>query len=91
MACLDGFHLANGWLPPIADDLFLEPAEHAANLGSHLLDQVLGVVLQQRVVDRAVGLVFQDEFPGEGAGLDLGQDALHLMPGIVVDDARGPG
>ncbi len=52
---------------------------------------MLRVVLQERVVDRAVGQVFQNEFAGEGPGLDLGQDALHLMPGIVGDDAPAPG
>jgi hypothetical protein len=39
------------------------------------------------VIDRGFG----NEFPGELAGADLGQDAAHLGPSLIGDDAIAAG
>ena len=55
------------------------------------LDGVLLAEAAQGLELGGAGLVFEDEFLGEVAGLDLGQDALHLRLGLVGDDARAAG
>ena len=45
----------------------------------------------QLVELRPAVLVLGDPLLGEGAALDLGEDLLHLRPGLVGDDPRAPG
>src|SRR5690606_20771457 len=58
--------------------LLLQPGHHPADLLAHLLDRVLGVQPSQRLEARLPGLVLQDPFSREFAGLDLAEDLLHL-------------
>src|SRR5512143_351690 len=69
----------------------LDPGHHLAEPPAHLLDGMVGVALAHREEPGAMGLVLQHPLPGELAGLDLGEDLLHLDLGAIVDDARAPG
>src|SRR3984893_12135023 len=69
----------------------LDPGHHLAQPPAHFLDGAGRVALPHREEARAVRLVLQHPLPGELAGLDLGEDLLHLGLGPVVDDARAAG
>src|SRR4029077_19023079 len=69
----------------------LDPGHHLAQPTAHLLDGVIGVALSHREEAGAVRLVLQHPLPRELAGLDLGEDLLHLGLGPGVDDARAAG
>src|ERR1700704_275649 len=62
-----------------------DPRHHGPQLGPHGLDRMLGRLPPQSVEHRPVGLVLQDPLLGEGAGLDLVEDLLHLGPGVGGD------
>src|SRR6185503_10559294 len=69
----------------------LDPGHHLAQPTAHLLDGVVGVTLSHREEAGAMRLVLQHPLPRELAGLDLGEDLLHLGLGPIVDDARPAG
>src|SRR5881628_3647895 len=69
--------------------VFLEPGHHGAQPGPDLLDRMLLAALEQGVVLGAIGLALENPFLGEPPALDLLEDALHLLLGLIGDDA-GP-
>src|SRR5712691_4046265 len=66
----------------------LDPRHHLAQPAAHFLDPVLGVPLAHGEESGTMGLVLQHPLARELAGLDLGEDLLHLRLGPVVDDPR---
>src|SRR5580698_8639143 len=64
----------------------LDPRHHLAQLGADMLDRVLGELGAGRLERGLVDLVLQHPVPGETAGLDVGQNLLHLGAGLVGDD-----
>src|SRR5262245_46031522 len=65
-----------------------EPRHHRAKATADLLDPQLAVLLAQLGEPRIAGLRLGDPLPGEGPRRDLLEDALHLRPRLVGDDAR---
>src|SRR5258707_13088996 len=66
----------------------LDPRHHVAELGADLFDRVLGEVGTGGLERGLVDLVLQHPVAGELAGLNVVQDPLHLLLGLVGDDAR---
>src|SRR5215475_14703596 len=76
----------------LVDQLVLgDPGHHAAQLATDLLDRVLGAHAAHGLEAGLAGLALGDPVAGEAAGLDVGEDALHLLLGLVGDDARAAG
>ena len=80
--------------PPIRNSLkrsarlFLQPAHHAAQLLAGLLE--LGVSLEStgsEELGTAACTVLLNPLGSEGTVLDLAQDLLHLLAGLLGDDA----
>src|SRR5579859_3606278 len=65
-----------------------EPGHHRAQFGSDMLDLMLCIGPAHGGEAGATGLVFQNPARGEGAILDVAQDAPHLIARAFVDDAR---
>ena len=65
----------------------VEEGHGFAEFGADLLDGVGGFGFADAGELVAAGLVFFDEFFGEGAVLDLGQELLHGFLGFGGDDA----
>ena len=66
----------------------LHPGHEVAQLRAGLLDLVAGVLGAQALQLLVAVLDVGDEALGEGAVLDVGQDVLHALLGVGVDDAR---
>src|SRR5437762_9185192 len=71
--------------------VLLDPRHHRAQPLADLLDRVLGGAAAQCLEARLAGGVFQHPFARETAGLDVGEDLLHLDADMLVDDSRGAG
>src|SRR5713226_9122971 len=69
---------------------WFDPRHHRTQLFADLFQLVLGVALAQRQKARPADGVLRDPFFSELAGLDLVEDALHLLLGFLGDDARPP-
>ena len=72
---------------PVDQGLLLDPGHHGAQLGADLLDLVGVVVAADGLEAGLAGLALADPVGGEAAGLDVLQDALHLRPRLLRDDA----
>src|SRR5262249_28026524 len=78
-----------GSVSRLVDELVLgDPGHHAAELGADFLDRVLGAHAAHGLEAGLSRLALGDPVAGEAAGLDVGEDALHLLLGLVGDDAR---
>src|SRR5262245_50057617 len=66
----------------------LDPRHHGAQPLADLFDLVVGVTLPHGQERGPIGLVLQHPLPRELAGLDLGQDLLHLGLRLLAHDAR---
>src|SRR5207244_9944358 len=64
-----------------------EPRHHRAQLRADFLDPERAVLLAKLREPRVAGLRLGDPLLGERARRDLGEDPLHLHPGLVGDDA----
>ena len=67
--------------------LLVGPREQPAQLLADGLDLVVFLCSLQLVVVRVDRLVLGDLLLGEGAILYLFEDFLHLLAGVIVDDA----
>src|ERR1700694_81203 len=65
-----------------------EPGHHGAQVGSDVLDLMLGVGFAHGGEAGAAGLVFRFEACGKGATLDFVQDMAHGVAPALVNDAR---
>src|SRR6266540_1311933 len=65
-----------------------QPGHHRPERPADLLDLVLAGFRPEPVEVRAPGVVLGDQLAREGAGADLGEDALHLGTDAVVDHPR---
>src|SRR5690606_7159212 len=68
--------------------VLLLPREQRAQLLADLLDRVLRGLLAERGELRRAGVLVVDEALGERAGLDVREDALHVLLDVRVDHAR---
>src|SRR5690606_12491908 len=68
--------------------VLLLPREQRAQLLADLLDRVLRGLLAERGELRRTGVLVVDEALGERAGLDVREDALHVLLDVRVDHAR---
>src|SRR5262245_29361416 len=82
--------LAPGTLVPrlIHEPVFFQPRHHVAQLLADYLDRMLAADPAQRVELGGAGLILEQEFLRVGAGLDLLEDAAHLVLAFLGDDAR---
>jgi hypothetical protein len=71
--------------------LLLDPGHHLAQALAHLLDLVLLGEAAHRLDLGLPAWFSRMNSLANSAGLDLGQDALHLRLGLVGDDARAAG
>ena len=65
----------------------VEEGHGLAEFGAYLFDLVGGFLLADAGELFAAGLVLVDELFGEGAVLDLGEELLHGLLGLIGDDA----
>src|SRR5262249_5434482 len=65
----------------------LDPRHHLAQLRADLFGRVLGELGAGRLERGLVDLVLQHPVAGEAAGLDVGEDALHLGARLLRDHA----
>ncbi|SCJ47210.1 Uncharacterised protein [uncultured Blautia sp.] len=93
-SCFPPFSTRPGGVPasgPVPWVLLLfQPAHHAAQLGAHLLDGVLGRHAthgQEVGLAASVGVHLRQEFGGEGTVLDLLEDLPHLLAGVLGNQA----
>src|SRR5882762_3077107 len=64
----------------------LDPGHHVAELFADFLDRVRGEFGTGGLERGLVDLVLQHPVAGELAGLDVSENALHLLLGLVGDD-----
>src|SRR5690606_37809224 len=69
----------------------LQPAHQGAQLRADLLDRLVLLRLAALEEVRPAGVELGHQLPGVGAVLDLGQDAAHLLAGLVGDHPRAAG
>src|SRR6266404_9984547 len=74
-----------------AEFAFLHPREVGANLFAQFLDGMIGAALHERVVHGTTRLVLGDPFFREKTTLDFAKNLLHLVAGLVGDDAFAAG
>src|SRR3954471_19636682 len=85
---------ARGWICPgsvpaaIHHRTLLDPRHHGTQLGPDLLDRMCGHLGAHRLERGLVDAVLQHPVAGEGAGLDVGEDALHLRARLIGDHPR---
>src|SRR5262245_16475872 len=65
---------------------FVQPGHAGPQGGSHFLDGMLKVLIEQFLILRTPCLVLLDPLAGELAFLDLAKDLAHLLLGLVVHD-----
>src|SRR5438477_96481 len=69
-----------GSVTGLVDQLVLgNPRHHGPQLGADFLDRMLGIHAPGRLEARLAGLVLEHPVAREAAGLDVGQDLLHLL------------
>ena len=70
---------------------FFEPGHHFSELSADFFNLVVLGASAHGFEGGGAGFVFQDEFAGEGAGLDFAEDAAHFGACFVGDDSRAAG
>ena len=71
--------------------LLLQERHHLAQFAAHFFDGLIAGSFAHGQELVAAGFVFVDPLAREFAGLDFGQDLLHLGAHMLVDDARAAG